>query len=85
MSCEFAHKVFFQDVSHFNWIDNKVAPIISNSHNNKKTILLRRNSKYSLISPNFLVWTFGGNSQFLHIARNYAETMPFHKISTTGS
>ena len=42
-------------------------------------------AKNSVISPNFLVWKFCGKTQFLHgfgrIARNYAETVPFHKIS----
>ena len=40
-------------------------------------------------SPNFLVWIFCGKAQFLHsfgqIARNYAETVPFHKISKPGN
>ena len=35
---------------------------------------------------NFLAWKFCGKAQFPHtfrrIARNYAETVPFHKIST---
>ena len=39
--------------------------------------------KNTLISPNFLVWKFCGKAQFLHsfgrFARNYAETVPFHK------
>ena len=43
----------------------------------------------NIISPNFLVWKFCGKAQFLHrferIARNYAETVPFHKISTPGN
>ena len=38
----------------------------------------------TVISPNFLVWKFCGKAQFPHsfgrIARNYAETVPFHKI-----
>ena len=38
---------------------------------------------------NFLVWKVCGNAQFLHsfgrIARNYAETVPFRKISTPGN
>ena len=40
----------------------------------------------SLISPNFLVWKFCGKAQLPHssgrIVRNYAKTVPFHKIST---
>ena len=47
---------------------------------------LRHTTKNTLISPNFLVWEFCGKTQFLHsfggIARNYAETVSFHKIST---
>ena len=43
-------------------------------------------AKNAVISPNFLVWKFCGKAQFLHsfgrFARNYAETVPFHKIST---
>ena len=39
------------------------------------------------ISSNFLVWKFYGKEQFPHsfglIARNYGETVPFRKISTT--
>ena len=45
--------------------------------------------KNTVISPNFLVWKFCGKAQFPHtfgqIARNYAGTVPFHKISTTGN
>ena len=37
---------------------------------------------------NFLVWKFCGKAQSRHsfgrMARNYAETMPFHKTSTPG-
>ena len=43
----------------------------------------------TVISANFLVWKFCGKVQFLHsfgrIAQNYAETVPFHKISTPGN
>ena len=43
----------------------------------------------TVISPNFLVWTFCGKAQFLHsfgrFARNYLETVPFHKISVPGN
>ena len=38
----------------------------------------------TVISPNFLVWKVCGKAQFritMRIARNYAETVPFHKIS----
>ena len=45
--------------------------------------------KNSAISPNSLVCKFCGKAQFPHIflqfARNYEETAPFHKISTSGS
>ena len=41
--------------------------------------------KNTVISPNFLVCEFCGKAQFPHsfgrIARNCAETVPFHKIS----
>ena len=44
-------------------------------------------AKNTVISPKFLVWKFCGKAQFPHsfrrITRNYAETMLFHKISTT--
>ena len=43
----------------------------------------------SVISPNFLVWKFCGKAHFPHsfglFARNYEETVFFHKISTPGS
>ena len=43
-------------------------------------------AKYTVISPDLLVWKFCGKTQFLHsfgwIAQNYAETVPFHNIST---
>ena len=42
-------------------------------------------AKNTIISPDFLVRKFWGKAQFPHsfgrIARNYAETVPFHKIS----
>ena len=42
-----------------------------------------------VISPNFLAWKFFGKTQFPHnfgrIARNYAETVSFHKISKPGN
>ena len=42
--------------------------------------------KNIVISPNFLVWKFCEKAQFPHsfgeIARNYAETVPFHKFHT---
>ena len=45
--------------------------------------------KNTVISPNFLVWKFCGKEQFPYnfgrIARNYAETVPFLKISTPGN
>ena len=46
-------------------------------------------AKNIVISPDFLVWKFCGMAQFPHsfgrLARNYAETVPFHKISTSGN
>ena len=44
--------------------------------------------KNTAISPNFLVWKFCGKAQFLQsfgrFARNYGETVPFHKILLSG-
>ena len=46
-------------------------------------------AKNTAISPDFLSWKYCGKAQFLHscgrFARNYAETVPFRKISTTGN
>ena len=46
-------------------------------------------AKNTVISPNFLVWKFCGKTQFPYsfgrTIRNYAETVPFHKIFTSGS
>ena len=46
-------------------------------------------AKNTLISPDFLMWKFCGKAQFPQsfgqIIRNYAETVPFHKISTPGN
>ena len=43
----------------------------------------------TVISPNFMVWKFCRKTQFPHsfrrIIQNYAETAPFHKISTPWS
>ena len=43
----------------------------------------------TVISPNFLFWNFCGKVQFTHsfgrFNRNYAGTVPFHKISTAGN
>ena len=45
--------------------------------------------KNTPISDNFVVWKFCGTTQFPHsfgrIARNYAGTVPFHKIPTPGN
>ena len=45
-------------------------------------------AKNSVISPKFLVWKLCGKAQFLHgfgqIVPNYADTVPFHKMSTPG-
>ena len=46
-------------------------------------------AKIAVILPNFLVWKFCGKAEFPHsfgpFARNYAETVPFHKFSTPGN
>ena len=46
-------------------------------------------AKNTVISPNFLVWKFCGKVQFPLIfrifARNYEETVSFHKIFTSGN
>ena len=36
--------------------------------------------KNTVISPKFLVWKFCGKAHFPRFTRNYAETVPFHKI-----
>ena len=45
--------------------------------------------KNNVISSNFLAWKLCEKAQFPHsfgrIAQNYAETVPFHKISTPGN
>ena len=45
--------------------------------------------KNIVISPDFLVWRFCGKAKFPRsfrwIAQNYAETVPFRKISTPGN
>ena len=42
----------------------------------------------TVISPNFRVWKFCGKAQFLQgfvqFARNYMDTVLFHKMSTPG-
>ena len=44
-------------------------------------------AKNTVISPKSLVWEFCRNTQFPHsfgrFTRNYAETVPFHKTSTS--
>ena len=62
---------------------------ISTAGNNHRIIVAsekKKTKKNTLISPNFLVRKFCGKAQFPHsfgpIARNYEETVPFHKIST---
>ena len=46
----------------------------------------RTTAEIAVVSPNFLVWKFCGHAQFPHsfwqFARNYAETVPVHKIFT---
>ena len=45
--------------------------------------------KITVISPDFLVWKFCGKVQFPHsfgqFTQNYAEAVPFYKISTPGN
>ena len=45
--------------------------------------------KNTVITPNFLAWKFCGKTQFWNsfgqIPRNYAETVPFDKITMTGN
>ena len=51
--------------------------------------LLFFTAQNTVISLNFLVWKFCGNTKFPHtfrlIVQNYAETLPFHKISAPGN
>ena len=46
-------------------------------------------AKNIVISPNFLAWKFCGEAQVPHsfgrFSRNYADTVPFHKISISGN
>ena len=64
------------------------APLIKPSRNRGK-IQDINTMKNTVISPNFLVQKFCGKAQFPYsfgrIAQNYAETVHFHKISTTGN
>ena len=53
----------------------------------KRVCLKITTAKNPVIAPNFLMWKFCGKAQFPHsfgrIARNYAETVSCHKISTS--
>ena len=53
-----------------------------------KIVLINHCAK-TVVSPYFLVWKFCGKAQFSHsfgrIARNYAKSVPFHKISASGN
>ena len=46
-------------------------------------------TKNTVISPNFLMWKLCGKAQFPQsfgrFAQNFAETLPFHKISIPGN
>ena len=46
-------------------------------------------AKYTVISPDFLMWKFCGKAKFPHsfgrFARNYVESVPSRKISTSGN
>ena len=52
----------------------------------KRETLPDNTAKNTVILSNFMVWKFYGKAQFLHsfgrITQNYAETVPFNKIST---
>ena len=54
-----------------------------------KSFVYTCTAENTVISPNFLVWKFCGKGKFPHnfgrIAQNYAETVPFHKISAPGN
>ena len=70
-------------VKHLRWSVFQKNPFFSL----KESILnLSHAVKSTVISPNFLVRKFCGKAQFPHsfgwIARNSAETVPFHKIPT---
>ena len=71
-----------------NWFEISVLmAAVSNLAYSKELVM--HTAKNTVISPNFLVWKFCGKTQFLHsfgrFARNYAETVPFRKISTPGN
>ena len=56
---------------------------------NEGTSKKNNTAKMPLTSPDCLVWKFCGKIQFPHsfgrFAQNYAETVPFRKISTPGN
>ena len=65
-------------------------PLLSRrTHQNVKVLYLTFAAKNTVISRAFLMWKFCGKAQFPHsfglIARNYVETTPFRKISTSGN
>ena len=69
---------------YFSFIDTKLSWVVT-----KIEILVSvklYTAKNPVISSNFLVWKFFEKAQFPHsfgrIARNHAETVPFHNIST---
>ena len=86
------HWVWLMEFS-FGLFQNSVAPFVKIYFDRfiKLLLLLRETkilgtAKYPVISPNFLVWKICGKAQFWHssgrFARNYAETVPFRKMST---
>ena len=61
--------------------------LLSTKQKKKKISSIYRRNEYrttalnTVLSPNFLVWKFCGNAQFLQrISRNCAETVRFRKI-----
>ena len=82
-SCEF-YEMFKNIFSHRTPV---VAASVNQRENNDSSQSKESTtSKNTLVSPNFLVWKFYGKAQFLHsfgqFTRDYAETVPFYKIST---
>ena len=73
---------------YFNFNITSIVNVFMLSIEKKKYIYIYITVKNTVIPPNFLVWKFCGKAQFPHsfgrIAQNYAETVPFHKISIPG-
>ena len=58
--------------------------VIRGQNRNRSIFIRCLTASNPVISPNFMVWKFCGKAQFPHsfgrFARNYAETVPFHKF-----